>query len=259
MNNSFIKNLGQLYKQLPDVSCRGCGICCVSPTCTVSEFIYLFDYILSTQSQDFIRQAILQPIEEHPNYEGNLRCPFLKKKACTIHLGRPAGCRLFGIPSLHKMNISNMEKCINDLSITRGDGSLSFVTSWLEKLFAIDIALYNFAAEPYFVKGFNLQCWLDIYYDDEFDFDIFKIIRQIMHENIDLSFCKNEYHSQTRLKEKVDKISILQMLINTGDSQYIRQSLYSIRDDYPATGTYFYEEQQAFLNMLNDVEKSTNG
>ena len=105
--------------------------------------------------------------------------------------------------------------------------------------------------------GFNLHCRLDIYFDDSLDFDIFNDIKQVLKQYIDLAEYKKYYTSQTGLKEKIDKIGILSALLSSGDKALLHPLLLSIRDDYPATGTYFYDEATAYLDVLDKNENST--
>ena len=72
----IIGELDLLYQELPEVDCKKCGLCCVSPTCTLSEFIYLFDYLQKSVNPEKVKEYILSPPEIHTDYEGNLRCIF---------------------------------------------------------------------------------------------------------------------------------------------------------------------------------------
>ncbi len=250
MNMKIIPELERLYKTLPEVDCQQCGLCCVSPTCTLSEFIYLFHTLLRTTAFGKIKQYIEIPPEPHPEYPGNVRCIFLENNRCSIHAARTAACRLFGIPSLKELNIANMETCRHAITVTSGNSDISFLQSWLDKLCDLDRTLYAYGSEPYFIKGFNIHCWLDIYFDDFFDFDAFRDITRVMKHYIDLTAFREYYICRTGLKEKVDKIGILSTLLACGDKNLLQPLLISIRDDYPATGTYFQDEAVAFCDVL---------
>jgi len=251
MGQNIITAVHELYQELPQVDCKKCGLCCVSPTCTLSEFLFLFDHIRKNCSPAIITRYLSAPAALHPDYEGNLRCPFLAGTLCEVHPARTGACRLFGIPSLKELGISNLEQCRNSITVVSGNGSLAAVQSWLEKLMSLEKTLYRADEEPYFIKGFNIQCWLDIYFDDSLDFDIFREIKNSMHRYIDLQEYAGSYKPQTGLKDKIDKITIFSSLLNCGDRATIQPLLLSIRDDYPATGTYFFEESNAFLSTLD--------
>lgn len=251
MNIDIINELELLYRELPEIGCKQCGQCCVSPTCTLAEFIYLFHFLQKNITPERIKHYILAQAETHPDYEGNLRCVFLENGKCSVHPGRTGACRLFGIPSLKELKLTNMEECKNNATIIKGDGGVTFIKSWLDRLYILEKNLYRSWEAPYFIKGFNIQCWLDIYFDDSLDFDVFIEIKNCMRQYINLSPHKNSYKLKTGLKEKIDKISILAALLDSGDKEAIYKVLLSIRDDYPLTGMYFYDESTAFINVLD--------
>jgi hypothetical protein len=80
--------------------------------------------------------------------------------------------------------------------------------------------------------------------------DVFSDIRSVMHSYFDLSRFKSRYLLKTGLKEKIDKISLLSVLLGTNDKSTLQELLVSIRDDYPLTGTYFIKEAQLYLDEL---------
>ena len=75
-----------------------------------------------------------------------------------------------------------------------------------------------------------------------------------MAANIDLGRYADDYRPSTGLREKIDKISVLSAIIGSGDRAMLRGLLLSIRDDYPLTGTYFYEEANTLLTELDKGE-----
>ena len=254
MGLDLIAELDLLYQELPEVDCKKCGLCCVSPACTLSEFIYLFDYLQKNVTPERIFEYILSPPEIHPDYEGNLRCVFEINNSCTVHKARTGACRLFGIPSLKELKLTNMEECKNKITVNKGNSDIVFIKSWFDRLYLLEKKQYNYAMEPYFIKGFNIQCWLDIYFDESLDFDIFFDIKNIIKNYINLSPYKDSYEPKTGIKEKIDKISILTTLLDSGDREAIYKLLLSIRNDYPATGIYFYDETTAFLKVLEKTK-----
>lgn len=248
----IIKKVEALYNRLPEVGCTGCGLCCVSPTSTLSEFIYLCDYLEKSFNDKEIIDFIKNPATLHEEYEGNSHCPFLDGKRCAIHPGRAGACRLFGIPSLKNMGIKNMEECRYDISVISGRGDLPYIENWLDELFEFENTLYPFGVEPYFIKGFNIHSWFDIIFDDSIDFDVFKTIKDVINKNTKISRFQKYYTLCTNIREKIDKIGILNSMISISDGETLKRLLISIRDDYPLTGTYFYEEAQAFINVIEE-------
>lgn len=247
----IINKLELLYRELPELDCKQCGQCCVSPTCTLVEFIYLFHFLQNNSIPEKIKHYIHAPAEKHPDYEGNLRCVFLESGKCSVHLGRTGACRLFGVPSLKELKLTNMVQCKHNVNIVSGNAHVTFIESWLDSLYELERKIYSSWEEPYYIKGFNIQCWLDIYFDDSLDFDVFAEIKNCMNRSINLTPYRNSYKLKTGLKNKIDKISILATLLDSGDKESIHKVLLSIRDDYPLTGMYFYEESNAFLKVLD--------
>jgi hypothetical protein len=246
----LINEIETLYRQLPEVACKGCGQCCVSPTCTLAEFIYLIKKSNERVDPEVLENFIFSDAVSHPEHEGNLVCALLAENKCLAHEWRSGACRLFGIPSLGNFGISDLVSCYNNIDVIGGKADEAFIRQWLEKISALNEKLYPFGKGPYFVFGFNLECWLDIYFDDMLTVDVFSEIRNVMHQYLDLSQYRPRYLLKTGLKEKVDKISLLSLLLGTNDKNTLQEVLVSIRDDYPLTGTYFVKEAQTYLDEL---------
>ncbi len=247
---NIIKEIDILYNQLPQVSCQGCGQCCVSPTTTLAEFLYLIHHINDVFPPAIMEEFIFAAPQIAPHHEGNLVCALLSQSKCTVHPWRSGACRLFGIPSLDELGVANLVSCFNNISVISGKWDKQFIMQWLDSLALVNESLYEFGKEPYFIYGFNLECWLDIYFDELIADDVFCQIRAIMKNHVDLSAYASRYVPKTGLKEKIDKINLLTMLIDTPDKDSIEQLCISIRDDYPLTGTYFTKEAETFLGAL---------
>jgi hypothetical protein len=253
MDQCLRRRIDELYGELPEVACHCCGCCCVSPTCTLAEFIYLVAGATEILGASETTRRLTVPPRLHPAFDGNTLCPFLDAGRCAIHDARTGACRLFGIPSLTHLNIEEMEECRHGIDIVNGRGDISFVREWLSRLVALNQDLHPFESEPYFIRGLNLHCWLDICVDELFDFDIFADIRARLHDNLDLSTLANRYTPSTGLREKIDKITILSSMLGSGDRAALRAILHSILHDYPLTGTYFYDEGREMLAIVDDA------
>jgi len=251
----FNNKLESLYLQLPQVNCICCGGCCVSPTCTLIEFVYLIRTSIETLGSTKIKELVLSRPSLHPDYEGNIHCIFLENRKCSVHTGRTGACRLFGIPSLSQLGVEDLVECKNNIT-TNGLSSIEFISEWLENLFTLNCRYYPYGEEPYHIKGLNLSCWFDIFFDETINFEPFMSIKRFLRENLDLGFINGDYKQSTGIKEKIDKISLLSMLLDSGDPQTLKSLLLSIRDDYPLTGTYFYEESNAYLNAIDSIIKT---
>jgi Putative zinc- or iron-chelating domain len=246
----LLQEIETLYSQLPEVDCKGCGQCCVSPTCTLAEFLYLMSKSAECLAPDIFENFILSNAAIHPVHEGNLQCSLLAENKCLVHGWRTGACRLFGIPSLKDFGISDLVSCFNDIQVTSGRWDQTFVQEWVESVAALNEKLYPFGKAPYFIYGFNLECWLDIYFDDLLTVEVFSDIKGVMNQYIDMSAFASRYLLKTGLKEKVDKISLLELMLESGDKETLAEVLISIRDDYPLTGTYFVKEAQTYLYEL---------
>jgi hypothetical protein len=247
----ILSEIKSLYAALPEIGCTQCGACCVSPACTLPEFIYVMDFCVKNIDDRRLARFLLASPRIHGGHEGNLHCIFLDNGRCLIHPGRAGACRLFGIPALDNMGIADMVSCAHKVTVVSGRGDEAFVRQWLDRLVGLNKKLYAFNAEPYFVRGFNLECWLDVYFDPLLSMEVFSDLKNILRENIDLRQFEAAYTPKTGLKEKVDKISILNAMVNIAEPSVVRELLLSIRNDYPFTGTYFFEEANTLLKSLD--------
>ena len=247
--------MNELYAELPSVNCSACGECCVCLSCTLLEFIHTLNG-LSPQSFKELLHA--KPAID-VRYEGNLLCPFKPHNLCTIHPVRPGACRLFGIPSLDSLEISNLENCRYGTTTVGAPADAAFVNEWIEKLYTRETMLYPVMAEPFFVKGFNLFCWLDIFFDQSINEEPFASIRSILAQTTPLATFSEAYQPQTNLSQKIKRIEKIRDLIDLADIRALTEELVAIRDDYPLTGTYYYEEANLYLNHLTAMLPETRG
>ncbi|MBD3393621.1 MAG: hypothetical protein GF418_15895 [Chitinivibrionales bacterium] len=252
MAHDMLRRIEDLYRELPGVACEGCGECCVSPACTLAEFVYLMKGAGEQLPAGIFRERVLSTPEEHPSYENNLKCFFLTGNSCCVHSARTGACRLFGLPALRELGIRDMVYCARGIKATGDNVDAAWIREWLERLVQVDAALYAYGEEPYFVTGFNVHCWLDIYFDESIDAGVFSDLRRLLRDHLDLGFLEGTYVPQTGLKEKVDKISVLSAMQGMADPETITRLLVSIRDDYPRTGTYYVQEALALLAALGN-------
>jgi len=90
--------LEQVYAELPETTCGGCGRCCFeSPGLFFVEYLRLVE-MLETQRQDVVTRALRELLFSWIEPERN--CLFLDEaRRCTIYEARPLACRLFGLSS----------------------------------------------------------------------------------------------------------------------------------------------------------------
>lgn len=246
----LMRRIESLYRELPEVACRCCGYCCVSPTCTLVEFVYLMRSAQTLLTPERLRALLTAPPVFHEEHEGNLCCPFFDRGRCVVHAVRTGSCRVFGLSSLSEFGVNDLVECPNTVAVIGGRSDREFVRDWIDRLFALNAEVYACNAAPYFVRGLNLQSWLDVYFDDTLDFDVFRRIREAMRTIPALPLSGTARPPQTRLRDKVDRITVFSSMLGLDDVETMESLLVSIRDDYPLTGTYFLEEARRFLREI---------
>lgn len=90
--------LEQIYAELPETTCGGCGRCCFeSPGLFFVEYLRLVER-LERPRQDVMTRALRELLFSWIEPERN--CLFLDASSrCTIYEARPLTCRLFGLSS----------------------------------------------------------------------------------------------------------------------------------------------------------------
>ena len=255
MKQPFFSKIELLYAELPPVNCRGCGGCCVSPTCTLAEFIVVMDHAIKTLGYETLISAMTAQPVMHKKSEGNIECPFLINARCTVHPSRPGACRLFGLPAISSLGITDLDNCPHIPAAELSGGDSAPIATWLDRLIDVNTGLYPCMSEPFYVKGLNLQSWCDLYFEKTLTYDVFADIKRIITESIDLSPLQPHMKFHTNIGEKIDKISILNAAVGFSDAKFLGDLLLSIRGDYPFAGTYFYEESGAMIEEIERFEK----
>ena len=255
IKSEILSEIDALYDELPTVHCKSCGRCCVSPTCTVAECIYLFDGILKTWSERVIRSMITAPVKVHPDYPGNNICTFLKDNKCGIHQLRTGACRLFGIPTLSHMNIKDMVYCKNGVTATGSTTDIDAINRWLYRLVELNRKLHPLGTGPWYHVGFNIECWLDLYFDETLTQEYFIDLRDVMRTTFDLMRFAKDYMPRTGLHKKIVTVERFSSEIDYGNAALLKALLLDIRDGYPMTGTWFREESEAFLAEIDKTEQ----
>jgi Fe-S-cluster containining protein len=250
--DGLLAKLNEIYAELPPVPCKACGHCCVSPTCTIIEFVGAVRYALANFEKEKLSAILIQPAVIHPDYEGNLYCCFQSKetKNCMIHPSRTMACRLFGLPVLSELSINNMENC-SKLDVSKiQNPSKEKLNVWLRSLTDLNREAASFYSEPYWVSGFNIECWLAVYFDPLLTDGVFGELKSLLRNTLDLSFLEDRFVDKTNLKDKIDRIALLYMLIDTGSLSEAKELIARIRNDYPLTGTYYLEELDKLESII---------
>lgn len=250
--DAALDKLCALYDGVPGVPCLACGACCVSPTCTLLEFLYLMRHLLTTHPKETIRAMLCTPPALHPDYEGNLRCKVHDKVGgrCLVHPSRTLACRLFGLPAISEFQIADLENCRKTDPSTKPSVERTQIEGWLLELTRLNTGVAPFYCEPYWIAGLNIECWLAVYFDPLLNHGIFGAIKDLLRQWLDLSFIEDVYRDRTELKDKTDKIGLLYELLKMGDTASVVELTQSIRNDYPLTGTYYLDELDKIERMV---------
>lgn len=248
-DDMLFADLEALYDELPRVQCRQCGQCCVSPTCTLAEFLYLIHRAQQTQPAADFERAVLSVPEVHTGYEGNLQCAFLHDSRCMIHPGRTGACRLFGISALNEMGISDIAACKNAVA-AEGRTDKAFIEGWLDRLVLLNRGLHPVAEAPFYLTGLSIACWLDIYFEERHRQDFFGAIQTVMKQYVDLSAYSGRRRSKTDILDKIDKVAAFNDFMDLVPAQTLADILSSILKDYPLTGTWYQTEGHRFLAAI---------
>ncbi|MFP4522734.1 MAG: YkgJ family cysteine cluster protein [Fibrobacterota bacterium] len=255
-SDSFLpttKKITELYNELPPVPCRCCGECCVSPNLTIIEFVYLTRHLLKILAKDELRDIFLKKMEPQPLYEGNYKCRFQDPTGkCLAHPGRALACRLHGMPVVEDLKIDGQVRCGKISKSESADIHVDKLRSWLERLTELNREVAPYYQAPYYIAGFIYEAWLDVYFDELLDDEVIGTYKEYLHKNLDLEFFRPYYKEYTGLKSKIQKISMIFILLDSGgEKEQIIKLLKSVRDDYPETSTYFYKEAGELIDLIN--------
>lgn len=244
-----VNEIEVLYDKLPSVNCIGCGECCVSPTCTLVEFIYLMknlDTCLTRQQKEHFLRA---PVEPDKRYDGNIKCALISSNRCSVHLIRTGACRLFGMPAIESMKIPDLVRCKNGTKHHPSHEENAFVKNWLKKLVVLNRRLYPMGEPPYFLTGLSLECWLDILFYRTWKQPFFRNLHDVL-TTLTNFVNSGQYELRTGIVEKIAVIDEFSDNIDCGDGKKLNDMLLRIRDGFPLTGTWFYEEANVYLNHI---------
>jgi Fe-S-cluster containining protein len=249
----YLQQLEIIYSQIPGVPCNACGECCVSPTCTLLEFIFLLGYMLEKKKRADVECLLLRAPSLHEGYEGNLHCLFQDpvSRKCAVHPGRTMACRFFGLPAMDQLKIINLDNC-RKMGLQAPGVNAEQLRTWMARLTDLNQSLAPFYSEPYWIAGFNAECWLAVYFDPLLNDGIFGSMKKILHDNLDLGFLEGRYADRTGLKDKTDKIALLYELIKIGDRGNSLLLAGELRNAYPYTGSYYAEELDKLEKLLMD-------
>jgi len=242
-----------LLNSVPGLDCTGCwGDCCVSPTMTLVEFIYMMESGKEIFGEPTFKNFLEKPRIEHKIYVGNSHCRFqdLDDGKCLIYPGRALACRLHGHDALRAFESKEMVFCDRnpdkDQSLTQ-DLLNSMIHSVRELADQIEIAY----EEPYFMLSLNLECWIDFYYNESISVhrNPLKYMYDYLHENLRLPELEKPTR-HTTLSGKLNTIDKLFDAINSGDGYTMITLLNALISDFPSSGSYWIDEAKQYKKVI---------
>ena len=205
-----LDRLRKIYQQLPQVECKQCGKCCVTPQCTLIEFIYLINYLCSSFSKNEITKILTSTMNLHPEYENHFLCRFQgSNKKCLVHKGRTFICRVHGLPVLDLFNIGNLDNCHLIDREKSSSMSLKKFKHLIDGLVKLEQQVYDGFQAPLYISALNIESWISIYMCKKslaLRYKKLAELQKILHENVDLNFLKKDYNDQIRFYELVEEI-----------------------------------------------------
>jgi Fe-S-cluster containining protein len=239
----------EIYLNIPEMNCRACGRCCVSPHMTLIEFCYIMTSLLDKSAQ--LENILSREVAAHPDYNGNLMCRFqTPDNRCMIYPHRALVCRLHGHPVLKKMGLQYHVHCPT-AAVSSEVFDADDVYALMDRLTEINQGYYSYYSPPYWVSGLNTESWLTILCGD-LQQNIFRLLKKIMLKEIN-SISIEPYFMQTvPLKEKLRVIDMFQVQLSSSHNETLIPLIRSIQNDFPETGAYYYFEAEMYEKTLKN-------
>ena len=250
---NMFEELTKAFNDLPSLDCGTCwGDCCVSPTMTAPEFVYMMQEAQRLYSNEELIEFIKEPFIEHKIFAGNQHCRFqdMKTGRCQIYLGRAAACRLHGHKILKDFGDENLEMC------PRNPGNQEALTkehfqSFINVINKLNNDFKIYYKEPYFFYSLNLDSWIDFYLNPEIASErpALEIDSTFLSEN--LTFKVEQKHSQlTTLSGKLNTIEQMFYAIHDKDYDLALIKSESLLYDFPSVGSYYLVEAKQMIDIL---------
>ncbi|MEI6127346.1 MAG: YkgJ family cysteine cluster protein [Pseudomonadota bacterium] len=239
----------KIYRSIPEISCRACGQCCVSPHMTLIEFCYLMTPLL--EQPERLAEMLSRMVPAHPEYMGNLICRFQTPDSlCGIYSCRPLVCRLHGHPVLKKMGMQYHVFC----SLADGTSenfSPEDVYGLMDSLTVLNQGYYSYYTPPYWVSGLNTESWLTILLSD-LPQNIFRLLKKIMLRELAMPGLEKYFQQTVRIREKLEVIDSFQSEYPFGRIEALIPIIRKIQNDFPETGAYYYFEAEMYEKALKE-------
>ena len=239
----------EIYDKVPEVGCRACGHCCVSPHVTLVEFCYAFKSFFDNNPEK--NQIITDIVPIHEGFKGSLHCRFQKNDGkCGVYTHRPLVCRLHGHQALSDLGFKYQVPC-PDSREPESILSKDSINTFLEQLSSLNQRFYLHYTQPYWLSALNIECWLTILFG-QWQLAYFQSLKGLMVREFGESVLElaHLYHQKVRLKEKLDLIDAGQSEFQLGRKKEAQVIFKKIQSDFPETGAYYYFEAEMCLYAL---------
>ena len=253
--NSLKKGLEVIYADLPELPCLpGCTACCVSPTLTLVEFIFLLDFLKRQEKIEKFCDPSLPPFSSR--FKGHRQCRFHALEGlCSIHPGRPLACRLHGLPVIESLGVVDLENCtimdqkfLPQIALTRAKG-------WLEDLVKLNERLSEGYGQSFLrIVGLHPECWFDIAWGPEPASEELSGLREkILMFFPDLKI--NRLRPVTEIAEKASYLELLEISLEMGDLEMVKKMLTDLEGRFNTVGGYWESEARELLKAVEQFNK----
>lgn len=243
---SLIKE--QIYDKIPQIHCRACGECCVSPHMTLIEFCYLITSLLNEPQQ--LASIIGQTVTEHPAFPGQLKCRFqLPDNLCAVHPHRPLACRLHGHAVLKETGPEYHVHC-HKAGPAESNLAKNDVYGFLDQLADLNRGYYSYYSPPYWIASLHTEMWLTIL-TTELPRHVFRLLRKLMLREFATVEMQADFAQAVPLDRKLGLIDRFQATLPHGNRQELSALLDRIQHEFPETGAYYYFEAEMYRDALD--------
>jgi hypothetical protein len=218
---------------------------------TFVEFIRLLDR-LANEPERLLR-LVETPPELSAAFDGNIRCALQEGALCGAREGRCLSCRLEGLTVLDGLFGRLKPLCAHageKGEMPRADAA--FIEELLARLNRLNEPFYPLMAEPYYLDGLTLECWLAVCLDPGIAHPVFLELRRLAQNRHDLGFLRERYENHTKMKEKIDTIDAFYAAVQEGRVEEARKLAKILLDEFPFTGSFFHWQAQALAQALED-------
>ncbi len=237
----------EIYPLIPEIDCKACGKCCVSPHMTFLEFCFILSHL--AENPDYFIDILSKNTPFHEDYPGHLTCRFqTAEKLCGIYPYRTLTCRLHGHPVVKEMGLQTDIPCTyaKPVKSTLGRQDLYGL---IDRLTELNDGFYSYYRPPYWISGLNTETWLTILFS-EMPQNIFQLLQKLMQSEFDLQDFGAYFTQPVKLREKITLIDTFHKKRSLSRPEALCPMLEKIKTGFPLTGAYYVIEANMYLEEL---------